>query len=83
MAVAYSERESPEATLFFLKKYYTCITRGMRACAVRGGMRERMLPAVSNIELWLLIIWYIYSKFSIEMLQSGAQILRALRLEDQ
>jgi hypothetical protein len=31
--------------------------------------------------LWLLIIWY--SKFSIEMLQSGAQILRALRLEDQ
>jgi hypothetical protein len=30
---------------------------------------------------WLLIIWY--SKFSIEMLQSGAQILRALRLEDQ
>jgi hypothetical protein len=29
----------------------------------------------------LLIIWY--SKFSIEMLQSGAQILRALRLDDQ
>jgi hypothetical protein len=34
-----------------------------------------------DAQLWLLIIWY--SKFSIEMLQSGPQILWALRLEDQ